>query len=220
MLEELTSLVNSPLGIWESIIRVLCALAASAAVYLMYQVFYGSRNIGAGVNRTFLIGGPAIAMIFLIIQTSIPMGLGLMGALSFVRFRTPIKDPAEIGFLLLLIAAAIGTATGNFVPTLVFLLIIFIALVIQRIMSNKTSLAGRGHLLISVDKASYPDVEKTLSAYLNEQLRGLSLDTMSTVEDRVSLQYQYRKKAGFDWTSFTSELNRLSGNARVELFIS
>ncbi len=220
MLEELTSLVNSPLGIWESIIRVLFALVASAAVYLMYQVFYGSRNIGAGVNRTFLIGGPAIAMIFLIIQTSIPLGLGLMGALSFVRFRTPIKDPAEIGFLLLLIAAAIGTATGNIMPTLVFLLIIFAVLGGQRLISSKASTAGRGHLLISVDKASFPGVEKTLSAYLSEQLRGLSLDTMSTMEDRVSLQYQYQKKAGFDWTSFTSEINRLSGSAKVEIFIS
>ena len=45
-----------------------------------------------------------VTVLFLGIQTSIPLSLGLLGALSFVRFRTPVKDPAEIGFLLVLIA--------------------------------------------------------------------------------------------------------------------
>jgi len=65
----------------------------------MYQIFYGSRYIGAGVHRIFIIGGPVITALFLVIQSSIPLSLGLLGALSFVRFRTPVKDPAEIGFL-------------------------------------------------------------------------------------------------------------------------
>ena len=86
----------------------------SLVVYFMYQLFYGSRHIGAGVHRMFLIGGPAITVLFLGIQTSIPLSLGLLGALSFVRFRTPVKDPAEIGFLLLLIASSIGASSGNF----------------------------------------------------------------------------------------------------------
>jgi hypothetical protein len=92
-------------------ISLAASLAASIVVFLMYHIFYGSRNIGAGVDRTFLIGGPAITALFLGIQSSIPLSLGLLGALSFVRFRTPVKDPAEIGFLLLLIASSIGAAT-------------------------------------------------------------------------------------------------------------
>ena len=78
MLEELTSLFEAPLGAWEAIIRIGFALLASIIAYLMYQLFYGSRHIGAGVHRTFLIGGPAITMIFLVIQTSIPLGIGLL----------------------------------------------------------------------------------------------------------------------------------------------
>ena len=116
MLEELMTLLASPLGLWEAVVRVGLSVVASAIASLIYQMFYGSRHLGAGVHRTFLIGGPAITMIFLIIQTSIPLGLGLLGALSFVRFRTPIKDPAEIGFLLLLIASSIGMATGKYHP--------------------------------------------------------------------------------------------------------
>ncbi|NTV32517.1 MAG: hypothetical protein HGA50_04415, partial [Deltaproteobacteria bacterium] len=43
------------------------------------------RHIGAGVHRMFLIGGPAITVLFLALQTSIPLSLGLLGALSELR---------------------------------------------------------------------------------------------------------------------------------------
>ncbi|MGD9116421.1 MAG: DUF4956 domain-containing protein [Dehalococcoidia bacterium] len=221
MLEELTTLFSAPLGVWEAVVRIGLSLVASVIVYFMYQLFYGSRHIGAGVNRTFLIGGPAITMIFLVIQTSIPLGIGLLGALSFVRFRTPIKDPAEIGFLLLLIASSIGMATGNMIPTAILFAIVFITLWVRRLVKNRGSLAGGGgHLMISVDQASFPGLEKKLSAFLNERLHDLSLDTMSTVDDRISLHYRYRRQPKFDWAAFTNELNELVGTTKVELFIS
>ncbi len=84
------------------------SLGASVLTYLLYVLFYGDAQRGAGVHRTFLLGGPAITTLFIAIQFSLPLSLGVLGALSFVRFRTPIKDPAEIGFLLLLIASSIG----------------------------------------------------------------------------------------------------------------
>jgi hypothetical protein len=219
MLEELSKLFQSNLGFWEALVPILFSLAAAVVVYLLYQVFYGSKHIGAGVHRTFLIGGPSITMLFLGIQSSIPLSLGLLGALSFVRFRTPVKDPAEIGFLLLLIASSIGAATGNYLVTLLLFAVVFIALGVQWLMQNKLSVFARGHLMISVDKPSFDDLEKKLTAFLGERLRGLNLETMSTMDDRVGLHYQYRRQPGFDWTSFTSDLNRLAGTAKVEVFI-
>jgi len=220
MLEEITTLLQSPLGVWETVVRVGVSLIASAAAYLLYQTFYGSRHIGAGVHRVSLVGGPSITLIFLVIQTSIPLGIGLLGALSFVRFRTPIKDPAEIGFLLLLIASSIGAATANLLPVVVLFGIVLLALGIERLANEHGSLSGRGHLMISVDQSSFPGLEKQLSEFLQERLRGLHLETMSTIDDRVGLHYQYRRQSDYDWTSFTRELNQLAGSAKVEVFVS
>jgi hypothetical protein len=220
MLEEIAELFQAPLGIWETVVRVGVSLIASAVAYVMYQVFYGSRHIGAGVNRVFLVGGPAITMIFLVIQTSIPLGIGLLGALSFVRFRTPIKDPAEIGFLLLLIASSIGAATGNLMAIVVLFSVVALALWLQRLAGDRTGGSGRGHLMISVDQPSFSSLEKGLTALLEQRLHGLSLETMSTIDGRVALHYQYRRQSDFDWASFTSELNQLAGTAKVEVFIS
>ena len=222
MLDEFLAYIKSlqsPLEIWEIVVALGFSFVASIVTYLMYQMFYGSRHIGAGVHRTFIIGGPAITALFLGIQVSIPLSLGLLGALSFVRFRTPVKDPAEIGFLLLLIASSIGAATNNFLVTAILFGIVFIALAIHWLTRNRISVFGRGHLMISVDQPSYAGLESKMSAFLKERLRGLRLETMSVLEDRVSLHYQYRRRTGFDWAAFTGELNQLAGPAKVELFI-
>jgi hypothetical protein len=220
MWEELTNLFSEQLTLGEALLGILFSLVASVIVYLIYQLFYGSRHIGAGVHRTFLVGGPAITMLFLVIQTSVPLGVGLLGALSFVRFRTPIKDPAEIGFLLLLIASSIGAATGNLVAVGILFVVVFLTLVIQRLLHNRISLFGRGHLMISVDQSTYPTVEKKLSAFLKERLHSLNLETMSTLDGKVGLHYQYRRQASYDWSAFTNELNQLAGATKVEVFIS
>jgi hypothetical protein len=212
--------LQSPVSLVEGIVAVGFSLVAAIACYLMYHWFYGSRHIGAGVHRTFIIGGPAITALFLGIQTSIPLSLGLLGALSFVRFRTPVKDPAEIGFLLLLIASSIGAATNNFLVTGLLYLVVFMALGIQWLTRNRITLFARGHLMISVDQASFPELERKLTAFLKAQLRGLSMETMSTLDDRVSLHYHYRKQSGFDWAAFTNELNQLAGPAKVEIFVN
>jgi hypothetical protein len=211
--------LQSPMGLPQILVGLGFSLGASIVVYLLYQMFYGSRHIGAGVHRTFIIGGPAITALFLGIQVSIPLSLGLLGALSFVRFRTPVKDPAEIGFLLLLIATSIGAATNNFLATGILLLIVIIVLGIHWLTRNRISVFGRGHLMISIDQPSYAGLESRMSAFLKEKLRGLRLETMSVLEGRVSLHYQYRKRTGFDWAAFTGELNALTGPARVEIFI-
>jgi hypothetical protein len=211
--------LESPLALNQIIVDLGFSIVASIIVYLLYQMFYGSRHIGAGVHRTFIIGGPAITALFLGIQVSIPLSLGLLGALSFVRFRTPVKDPAEIGFLLLLIASSIGSATNNFLVTSILILFVFLALGIHWLTRNRISVFGRGQLMISVDQLSFAGLESKLTAFLKERLGGLRLVTMSVLENRVSLNYQYRRRTDFNWAAFTNDLNVLAGTAKVEIFI-
>lgn len=219
MFEEIAALANSPIPLGDAFVQIGFSLLASVATYLLYQFFYGARHIGAGVHRTFLIGGPAVTMLFLCIQTSVPLSLGLLGALSFVRFRTPVKDPAEIGFLLLLIASSIGAATSNYVATILLFAVVTAALGAQWFIQNRMSLFERGHLIISVDQQSFEALDERLTPFLRGRLSGVSLETMSSVDGRVGLHYQYRRQPGLNWTAFTSELNQLAGATKVEVFV-
>jgi hypothetical protein len=220
MWDELSSIFDSPLGIWEALIPIVVSLLFSLAVYAMYLYFYGSRHIGAGVHRTFLLGGPAITMLFLVIQASVPLGLGLLGALSFIRFRTPIKDPAEIGFILLMIAGSIGAATGNYLITVILFIVVLIALSVQWFSRNRLAMPGPSHMIIAINQADFKDMESRLNAFLKQNLPGMRMETMSVVDDRVNLHYQYRRSHDFDSMSFTHKLNKLAEGSKIEVFIS
>ena len=211
--------LQTPVSLGDAMVAIGFSLVAAIVAYLMYQLFYGSRHIGAGVHRTFIIGGPAITTLFIGIQTSIPLSLGLLGALSFVRFRTPVKDPAEIGFLLLLIASSIGAATSNFLITTILFVAVFATLGIQWLTRNRFTLFGQGHLMIAVEQSAFSDIEERLTTFLKQRLQGLRMETMSVMEDRVSLHYQYRTQRGFDWTTFTADLNHLAEPGKIEVFI-
>ena len=215
----LDGLIDSPVSLADALMATGFSLAASVVVYLMYHLFYGSRQVGAGVHRVFIIGGPAITALFLGIQTSIALSIGLVGALSFVRFRTPVKDPAEIGFLLLLIASSIGASTENYVLTVVLLAVVFAALGVQRLARERFTLTGWGNLMISVDRDAFEEAEPRLAALLEDRVPGLKMVSASTLDDRVSLHYQYRRRRGFDWPAFFRELEQAAHPARVETFL-
>jgi hypothetical protein len=222
MWEQVTSVWNgmlSSLGVTEALIAMGFSLVFSLAVYFMYQLFYGSRHIGAGVHRMFLVGGPAITVLFLAIQTSIPLSLGLLGALSFVRFRTPVKDPAEIGFLLLLIASSIGASSGNFMLVGLLIVASFLVLGVKWLLRDRIALGARGSLMISLSQEDFARLEGGLKSFLIERLKGLSLQSASTVDGRVNLQYQYKLDPTLDWGKVINELNQTAAPALVEVFV-
>jgi hypothetical protein len=200
------------------LIAIGFSLIASVAVYLIYHLFYGSRNIGAGVDRSFIITGPAITALFLGIQSSIPLSLGLLGALSFVRFRTPVKDPAEIGYLLLLIATSIGAATHTYLIAIILFLLVFLSLSIQWLIRNRLSFHVQTNLMISVDKNVFRDIEPKLTQFLNARLTNLTLKTMSVLDDRVAIHYQHKAMSGSDKVHFAGELNKLAEPGSIEFF--
>ena len=106
---------------------VLAALLAE----FMYDLFYEERATGSNLQKSFLLLGPAITFLFLCIQLSLPLSLGLLGALSIVRFRTPVKEPEEIGFLMLLIAGSIGLATFSFLFVAALYALAFVVLTVK-----------------------------------------------------------------------------------------
>lgn len=120
-------------------ISLFCAYFIS----FLYVKFYQVRETGSQVHRSFPLLGISITAIFISIQFSLPLSLGLVGALSIVRFRTPIKEPEEIGFIMLVIAASLCCATFNMLFLGILLITATLGLVLLQI--GKGVLKGRAN---------------------------------------------------------------------------
>ena len=71
-------------------------------------------------------------LIISVVKSSLALSLGLVGALSIVRFRTPIKEPEELAYLFITIAAGLGLGADQTVPTVVSVLVILGAMLLLK----------------------------------------------------------------------------------------
>lgn len=96
------------------VVTVAVALICSLIIYFVYKMFYR----GAVYSESFNILNVMLCLItsFVIttISSNLVLSLGMVGALSIVRFRSAVKDPLDIGFLFWSIAAGITTGAGLF----------------------------------------------------------------------------------------------------------
>ena len=106
------------------------ALLLGALIYLVYRKFYA----GVVFSRTFavtLVGMTVLTcMVTLAISTNVVISLGMVGALSIVRFRTAIKDPMDLLYLFWAITTGITAGAGMYVLALLAAVIMILMIVL------------------------------------------------------------------------------------------
>ena len=83
----------------------------------------------------FLLLIPAMIIIITVIKSSIALSLGLVGALSIVRFRTPVKEPEELLYIFVAITIGLGLGANQVLPTIIgfaFIVIAFLPFILGR----------------------------------------------------------------------------------------
>ena len=180
------------IGLLPFIFLMAVSLVGALLSSLLYVQFYSSRSTGSQVHRAFPLLGLSITAIFVCIQFSLPLSLGLLGALSIVRFRTPIKEPEEIGFIMLVIATSIATATFK----LQFVGIIFglavVALLIQR--SGRWFGTPRldGTIVITVPEQGGPADAAALTAIVRQQVPRAELESVTRHDGATIVSYVFQ----------------------------
>ncbi len=182
------------LGLTTLAITMLASLASSLLLSWAYSSFYGPRATGSNVHRAFPLISLAVTAIFLCVQFSLPLSLGLLGSLSIVRFRTPIKEPEEIGFIMLVIAASLCCASFNLAFLLVLLVSAFCALLLLRWSPPfLTRRAGSGTLVIRCNSAQYREALPAVMALIDSHLSKPSFDSLSTDDNECVLTWSFQK---------------------------
>ena len=97
-------------------------------MHLFYIRFSSTLSNRIEFSKNFVVLGVATCIVIMIVKSSLALSLGLVGALSIVRFRTPIKDPEELIFLFICIA--LGLSLGAFQFVYASLGLLFIVLII------------------------------------------------------------------------------------------
>lgn len=173
------------------VLALLASLAASFAAAGMYRFFYERRGTGSQVHRAFPLLGISITTLFIGVQLSIPLSLGLLGALSIIRFRTPIKEPEEVGFIMLVIAAAVSAATFNFRFLVLLYVMALASLLLARGARAWSFLRRDGVLVLTLPAEGAAAHVAAVETVLKARLRRHRLESAACRDGTASYQFVF-----------------------------
>lgn len=125
-----------------------CCIILSFALKYIYQEKSISLSNKFQISNNIPLLSLITFLVILIVKSSLALSLGLVGALSIVRFRTPIKEPEELIYLFLAIALGLGFGAGQIIPTSSIAIIIFI-IIWFFIGNDKKKISSEFNLIIS-----------------------------------------------------------------------
>ena len=126
---------------------------------------YGQSNSFSNAKHSFTIVGLSTVLIISVVKSSLALSLGLVGALSIVRFRTPIKDAEELGYLFLVIATGLAAGAEQEVAVLVSVPLILFCLFL--ISNKREKLGDSGVLYIESTKEIH---EKVINFFKSSEM--------------------------------------------------
>lgn len=171
--------------------RVLLTLLAACLVGLFIFLIYRKTFIGVLYSRAFglslVMMTMVTALIILPITSNLTLSLGMVGALSIVRFRTAVKDAMDTMYMFWCVAAGICLGAGFYAVAAVGSL--FVGLVMVLLNSAKMKVSLPFLLVIHFDEQATADVRKLLNTVPKAKLKSKTRhggDVEMTIEIRLS----------------------------------
>lgn len=185
------------------------AIALVLSFFLGLFIFFVYKKTYAGVMFSQAFGGSLIAMtmittmVILAVTSNVVLSLGMVGALSIVRFRTAIKEPMDIAFLFWAIAGGIVLAAGM-IPLAVFGSVIIGVILI--VFCNRKSAQKPFIAVISCDSGK---TEEQVAACLQQNTDKMSVKSKSAQAGHIELTYEVTLKNNN--TDFITGLSEMEG---------
>lgn len=178
------------ISIYTAMIALLIAWLIGMYIFAVYR----SMTSRTFYSKSFNISLVAITLItcaiILTIQSSIVVSLGMVGALSIVRFRTAVKEPMDLVFLFW--AIAVGIICGVGLAEIAVLLSVILTVAILSL----DYFPGTKESLILVVSASDPGAEESVMKIVSEMTKARKVKSRNLSADGISMVIELRSSRG------------------------
>lgn len=191
-----------------SVVDVVVTLIISFLIGLFIYAVYKKTFNGVMYSKNFNVSLVGMAMITTLIimgvTSNIVLSLGMVGALSIVRFRTAVKDPIDIVYLFWAISSGIVTGAGLYLLAILGSLVVGVMLVI---FTNRTVSEIPYMVVVNCDGS---DAEKKLLDRLSAQVKRMNVKSKAVRSGQgIELTVEVRLKS--DNTDFINDLSTIDG---------
>ena len=179
-------------------------------VYIYFGHSLSNRRLFA---RNFLVLVVTTTLIISIVRSSMALSLGLVGALSIVRFRAAIKEPEELAFLFLAISTGLGLGAGQALVTIVALAVI-LGLIVVRGLFRQGPNSPNLYLTVTSPAANRLGAERILQMLASVGATAV-LKRFDQSPESVEAAFQVDFKQVAHLERFANQLRELSPEVKV-----
>lgn len=179
----------------------LCMMLVSLVGWF-YKKF--SRSLGGKthVGAILPLIGLTVFMVITVVKSSLALSLGLVGALSIVRFRTPIKEPEELGYLFLTIAVGLGFGAGFSLLTTIITIAILAYLYLVGTSRGSSKVDGEYTLLLKLSNDKYNEVTNIIS----QKVTAYKIIRTENAGDKISAYFNISVDEDFNFQELIEDL--------------
>ncbi len=197
-LENITSV-----SILDTIIALALAFGLGMFIFLVYKKTFSGVMYSSSFGVTLVALTMISTLVILAVTSNVVLSLGMVGALSIVRFRTAIKEPMDIAFLFWAIAVGIVLAAGLIPLAVIGSVAIGVFMIV--FVNKKPNLNPYIVIVTCEDHAS----EKKAKEYLSKQVDRCVVKSKTAQKGRIELNLEIRMKD--DNTDFINALSDMKG---------
>ena len=195
---------------WQTIlINLLLAFALGVVVSWVYRWTHRGVSYSVSFVHTLVLLSSITAFVMMVIGNSIARAFSLVGALSIIRFRTPVKDTRDTAFVFLSLGIGFAAGTGAYVIAVLGTVAIgLFALIIRHIRIGES---GKGEFLLRFRVANSSDGESVYNIVFDRYLKRNTLINMTTIQEgaHLELAFSITFKDPKQQQQFLQELNAL-----------
>ena len=197
-LENISSVTLLDMGI-----ALILAFCLGLFIFMVYKKTFNGVMYSSSFGVTLIALTMITTVVILAVTSNVVLSLGMVGALSIVRFRTAIKEPLDIAFLFWSIAVGIVLAAGMIPLAVIGSVIIGVILLV---FVNKKS---HVHPYILVLECDCQESENKAKEFLSQHVTRSVVKSKTAQAGKVELNLEVRLKE--DNTDFVAALSRLKG---------
>ena len=193
----------SSISVLDMLLTIVLSFGIGLFIFLIYKKTYRGVMYSAGFGTTLIALTMITSIVILAVTSNVVLSLGMVGALSIVRFRTAIKDPLDIAFLFWSIGAGIILAAGM-IP-LAIIGSVCIGLILLVFVNQKS----HTHPYMVVLNCVNHDAEVKAKEFLAKNVTRTTIKSKSAVKGALEMNIEVRLKE--DDTDFINILSEMPG---------
>ena len=194
------------------LLSLVVAFLIGMFIIYVYRKTYTGVVYSKAFSLCILMLAMVTAMIIRTISSNISLSLGMVGALSIVRFRTAVKEPVDTGFMFWGIAAGIMAGAGLYIPAIIASLALGVLYFVTYLVGFRT--ANRYLLVLKYKSSAHDDVMRKLKSLKKFKIRSKSIFDK---EIELSLEVDVKDNGKLTDTNIVDQFNGVDGVVNASL---